>query len=59
MAVLLWIAGMGGVGVVMLHNWSLVLFPLVIVLAGVALSWGERELLVHDVATAINAHLEG
>jgi hypothetical protein len=58
MAVLLWIAGMGGVGVIMLHNWILVLFPRVIVLAGVALSWGERELLVHDVATAINAHLE-
>jgi hypothetical protein len=58
MGVLIWIACMGGVGVVMLHNWSLVLFPLVIVLAGVALSWAERELLVHDVANAINAHLE-
>jgi hypothetical protein len=49
---------MGGIGVVMLHNWTLVLMPLVILLAGVSLSWGERELLVYDVASALNARPE-
>ena len=40
----------------MLHNWTLVLAPLAILLAGLGLSWGERELLLQDVANAIKAH---
>jgi hypothetical protein len=56
--VLICVACMGAAGVVMLHNWTLILVPLVILLAGLGLSWGERELLVYDVTSAINARLE-
>jgi hypothetical protein len=55
---LIYMAFMGVLAVVMLHNWTFVLVPLVILLVGLGVSWGERELLVCDVASAINAHTE-
>jgi hypothetical protein len=55
---MLYVACMSALAVVMLHNWTFVLAPLVILLVGVGISWGERELLVSDVANAINAHTE-
>jgi hypothetical protein len=55
---LIYLACMGALVVVMLHIWTFVLVPLVILLTGIGLSWGERELLVWDVANAINAQPE-
>ena len=59
LGLLIFILCMGGVAVVALQNWTFVVFPLLLLLAGFAVSWGERELIVFDVAAAINARPDG
>jgi hypothetical protein len=56
MGILIGVACMGVIAAVMLHDWMLISMVFLILLAGLGFSWGERELLVYDVATAINAH---
>jgi hypothetical protein len=56
MAFLIGVAFMGVIAAVMLHYLMLISMVFLILLAGLGFSWGERELLVYDVATAINAH---
>ena len=58
MVAFLWILCMGIVAAIAVHVWTFVLVPLVILLVGSAISWGERELLVQDVASALNARPE-
>jgi hypothetical protein len=48
-------ACMGAIPVVMAHDWTFIAMLFLLLLAGLGVSWGERELLVYDVATAINA----
>jgi hypothetical protein len=55
MGILIGVVCMGAIAVVMLHDWTFIAMVFLILLAGLGLSWGERELLVYDVATAINA----
>jgi hypothetical protein len=55
LAIVAFVACMGAGSAAVLPDWSFVLFLLLIVFAGTVLSWGERELLVHDVASALNA----
>jgi len=58
MGAFLWILCMGIVAAITVHVWTFVLVPLVILLVGSGISWGERELLVQDVASALNARPE-
>jgi hypothetical protein len=53
---LIYMACMGSLALVTFHNWTFILVPFVVLLTGIGVSWGERELLVYDVATAINAY---
>src|SRR5262249_22953827 len=55
MVILIGVAGMGVIAAVMLHDWTFISIVLLMLLVGLGLSWGERELLVYDVANAINA----
>ena len=50
---------MGTVAAIMVHVWTFLLVPLVILLVGTGISWTERELLLHDVASTINARPQG
>ena len=58
MGAFLWILCMGIVAAITVRVWTFVLVPLVILLVGSGISWGERELLVQDVASALNARPE-
>src|SRR5262249_17767789 len=51
----LWVLLMGTVAAITAHIWTFVLVPFVILLVGSGISWGERELLVQDVMSALNA----
>ena len=51
----LWVMCLGTVAAVMVHVWTFVVVPLVILIVGAGISWGERELLVQDVMSALNA----
>ena len=59
MVVFLWVLCMGTVAAIMVHVWTFLLVPLVILLVGTGISWTERELLLHDVASTINARPQG
>ncbi len=59
LALLVFIACIGAAAVVALHTWTFVVAPVAIVTLGVVVSWGERELLLYDVASAINGRPEG